>query len=452
MNTTAHLGLPYMAASQAQKHVTYNEALRGLDALVQLSVQDRDLGDPPPAPEDGARYIIPASATGAWADRAGQVAAWQDGAWAFYPPVEGWLAWLVDEQRILAFDGTTWIALDAASADIEVLEQLGINTAADATNRLAVKADATLFSHDDVTPGSGDHRLKLNKSSVASTASALFQSDWSGRAEIGLTGDDNLHVKVSADGANWTDALRIEAATGAVRLPATVVETQPMNLLKDGGRFSGSPEPASFAASSFVAPDYLTPYNGAAFASGPRYTANSSTYGGPNDALDPDIEAFMAKLKDPGNARRYSVEFFVLQVTAGSGTLTAPVSVDGVDHYRAVENAYSPVPSHFTLNFHVLVKSGSVALTRVPQNETLFIDGDVVAASPSISSDQGWRQVTRRYAFDPRDYGGYSQVLIGLHATPGSVFYIAAPFLSPGHTPSRSGLLYGLIPGLEAWR
>jgi len=38
---TTHLLLPHILASQAQKHVTHNEALRLLDAMVQLSVLDR---------------------------------------------------------------------------------------------------------------------------------------------------------------------------------------------------------------------------------------------------------------------------------------------------------------------------------------------------------------------------------------------------------------------------
>ena len=42
-----HLLLPYIQAAQAQKHVTHNEAMRLLDAVVQLSVLDRDLTAPP---------------------------------------------------------------------------------------------------------------------------------------------------------------------------------------------------------------------------------------------------------------------------------------------------------------------------------------------------------------------------------------------------------------------
>lgn len=37
-----------------------------------------------------------------------------------------------------------------------------------------------------------------------------------GHAEIGLAGDSDLSVKVSADGAAWTEALRVAAASGQV--------------------------------------------------------------------------------------------------------------------------------------------------------------------------------------------------------------------------------------------
>ena len=43
---TANLALPLMAAAQAQKHVTHNEALVALDTLAQLAVLDKDLTAP----------------------------------------------------------------------------------------------------------------------------------------------------------------------------------------------------------------------------------------------------------------------------------------------------------------------------------------------------------------------------------------------------------------------
>jgi hypothetical protein len=92
VDATPNLGLPYILAAQSQKHVTHNEALRALDAVVQLSVLDRDLAAPPGWPTNGARYIVAASPTGAWSGHAGDIAAYQDGAWAFYDPGEGFIA------------------------------------------------------------------------------------------------------------------------------------------------------------------------------------------------------------------------------------------------------------------------------------------------------------------------------------------------------------------------
>jgi hypothetical protein len=217
MDDTPNLVLPYIMAAQAQKHVTHNEAIRALDALVQLAVLDRDLSAPPVSPADGARYIIAASPTGAWAGEAGSIAAWQDGAWRFYAPREGWLAWVADEGALLYFDGADW----AAATSFGDPPMLGINATADTTNRLAVASDASLFSHD----GAG-HQMKINKAAAGDTASQLFQTGFSGRAEFGLTGDDDWHVKVSPDGTTWHEALIADRATGRVTFPNTPIWRQ----------------------------------------------------------------------------------------------------------------------------------------------------------------------------------------------------------------------------------
>lgn len=215
MEQSANLQLPYIMPSQAQKHVTHNEAVRTLDALVQLAVLDRDRVTPPESPADGDRYLVAAGGTAAWAGKDGTIAAWQDGAWAFLAPKAGWLLWAADEERLLAFDGAAWI--DAAVHSVNPAPLVGVNTAAEATNRLAVKSPASLFDGED-----GDHRLKINKAAAADTASLVFQSGYSGRAEFGLAGDDDWHVKVSADGAAWTEALKVDRATGRVSLPAAL--------------------------------------------------------------------------------------------------------------------------------------------------------------------------------------------------------------------------------------
>lgn len=227
MDTTPNLTLPYIMAAQAQKHVTHNEAIRALDAIVQLAVADRNLTAPPASPTNGARYIVGSGATGVWAGHDGQLAAYQDGAWIFYAPQEGWLAWVADENALIAWDGTAWIVAGSGGGGSSISLNpatgglIGVNATADATNRLAVKTNATLFSHDDVTPGTGDMRQVLNKAAASKTVSQLYQSNWSGRAETGLTGDDNFHVKVSADGSTWKEAIVVDRTSGSVTFPNT---------------------------------------------------------------------------------------------------------------------------------------------------------------------------------------------------------------------------------------
>lgn len=212
MTDTPHLGLPLIAASQSQKHVTHNEALRILDTLVQLAVLDRDLSTPPVSPSDGQRWIVAASPTGAWAGHANHIAAWQDDAWRFSIPQVGWLAYVTDENSLLAWDGSAWVA--AIEFALNNLSHLGINTSADDTNRLAVKSDAVLLSHDDVTPGSGDMRVTLNKSAANKDAGFVFQDAFSTRALFGLLGDNDFTVKVSPDGSAFFNAARFFGLCG----------------------------------------------------------------------------------------------------------------------------------------------------------------------------------------------------------------------------------------------
>ena len=217
MEQTTNLTLPYIVGNQNQKHITHNEALRMLDALVQLSVLDRDLSAPPDAPADGARYIVADGASGAWTGWEGSVAAYQDGAWVEFVPLAGWLSWLEDESKLLCYDGAGWsdfisTSLGAALAGGS-FDKIGVNASADATNRLALSSSASLFNH----AGNG-HQIKVNKAAAGDTNSLLFQTNWSGCAEMGCAGNDDFSIKVS-DGSSWYNGLVVKKDSGAVYLP-----------------------------------------------------------------------------------------------------------------------------------------------------------------------------------------------------------------------------------------
>ena len=300
MDATSNLELPFIMAAQAQKHVTHNEALRALDTVVQLMVLDKDLSSPPASPAEGARYIVAASPTDAWAGHAGHIAAYQDGAWAFHVPREGWLTWAADEDALYVWTGSAWAAFSGGGGSLDnVVEDaspqlggdldanghtiafddgtgltddagneqvtfhktasavnqigitnaatgsapqiaaegadtnidltlagkgtghpkaalFGVNATADATTKFAVAAAASLFNH----AGNG-HQAKINKNAAGDTASLLFQTGTSGRAEMGTAGDDDFHFKVSADGSVWKEAIVIDRTTGIASFPLT---------------------------------------------------------------------------------------------------------------------------------------------------------------------------------------------------------------------------------------
>jgi hypothetical protein len=233
--TTPRLALPLIAAGQAQKHVTHNEALAELDALVHLACLDKDRASPPPSPAEGDRYLVLASApTGAWAGLSGQVVRFQDGVWIGAVPRAGWLAWIADEGLLYVHSGSAWIALGSTIAALQNLARLGLGTTADAGNPFAAKLNKALWTALTTGEGgSGDLRYTLNKQAAGNVLSLLFQSGFSGRAELGLTGDDDLSLKVSADGGTFTEALRIDRVTGnvdATAAEASIAAAATVNL------------------------------------------------------------------------------------------------------------------------------------------------------------------------------------------------------------------------------
>lgn len=214
MSRTTRLDLPLLLASQADKHVSYNEAMLTLDISVQLTIMSRASSTPPFDAKEGDCYIPKAPANGAWNGLHNQLVAFQNGEWQSVPVKAGWLGWLLDEGINIRYNGAAWNPVPVVSS-VNPIDQVGINTTADTTNRLAVKSEAVLLSHP--SEALGNLQVKLNKSQATTTGSTLFQTNWSGRAEIGLIGSDDLAVKVSPDGTNFKTALSIDRTNGGLK-------------------------------------------------------------------------------------------------------------------------------------------------------------------------------------------------------------------------------------------
>ena len=117
---SARLGLPMLAAGQAQKEWTHNEALALLDMVAAGGVESMGLDAPPPAPAEGRAWIVGSAPTRAWAGRARHVAGWTGGGWRFVPPAEGMGLWVADVRMPARFEAGAWVPGELRAARVLV--------------------------------------------------------------------------------------------------------------------------------------------------------------------------------------------------------------------------------------------------------------------------------------------------------------------------------------------
>lgn len=215
---SGRLGLPYLAAGQMQKHVTVNDALTRLDALVQARIESRSLTVQPTAPPDGALYLIPPGASGDdWGVRpSGALVRFEAGGWSPLEPPSGMLAFIVDTAELVVRVGDAWLSGGECLKSLQGVERLGIGVTGASFPFVASLNDALWTARGVADGGDGDLQMVLNKQAAANRLSLLFQAASEGRAEFALVGDDVFQLKVSDDGVTWRSAWTVDCATGGV--------------------------------------------------------------------------------------------------------------------------------------------------------------------------------------------------------------------------------------------
>jgi hypothetical protein len=169
---TPRLTLPEIAEAQAQKYLTHNEGLAILDALVMPSVLSATTTAPPLSPSEGDAYIVPPGATGAWASHDGDLTEYQNAAWAFFTPTEGWSAWVIDESARYVFAPAAW---GRENAYAEVAQHfVGKPTSSQVVFRFAAARAGTITGGAAVA-------------AVAATASAVFSVKVNGSGKWNIT-------------------------------------------------------------------------------------------------------------------------------------------------------------------------------------------------------------------------------------------------------------------------
>lgn len=115
--------LPLLAAGQAQKEITHNEALTLLDLVVQPCVEAVGVNVAPASPATGQAWVIGDQPTGAWQDHAGMLAGWTDGGWRFLSPRPSLSVWNKAAQCRSEWDGAAWQTGRVVAREVTVAQK-----------------------------------------------------------------------------------------------------------------------------------------------------------------------------------------------------------------------------------------------------------------------------------------------------------------------------------------
>lgn len=219
MDETGILQLPLMQASQAQKHVTVNEAFRRLDGLVQLRLQSLTETTPPVTAAEGECWFVPSGGVNDWAGHDGEVAMFANGGWVFAAPQVGWTAWDVTDAIEVTFDGTLWqggyaaISANGAGMRFQVLEFDHVITAG------STNATATVIP---------SHAMVFAVTARVTDTITGTLSSW----ELGADGSSDRF----GSGLGLVVSSFVKGVLGS---PLTGYSAMPLDLTATGGDFAG---------------------------------------------------------------------------------------------------------------------------------------------------------------------------------------------------------------------
>ncbi len=109
-------GLPMLAAGQAQKELTHNEALVLIDALLFPVAQASAVNTPPSGPTAGQCWLVGSLPSGAWTGHALKLAIWTTAGWRFAPMPLGAVVAVGPEKRWSRRTDAGWLAAPVIAA------------------------------------------------------------------------------------------------------------------------------------------------------------------------------------------------------------------------------------------------------------------------------------------------------------------------------------------------
>ena len=230
MTNTPNLSLPYLAAAQAQKHVTVNEALSLIDALAQIAVKSIGATSPPATPVEGERHIIGSGATGAWSGWDNSVALFSGSAWLRLIPQAGWMAWGVLAGELLVWNGSAWTSLDMALGLLKRASSVRVaqGLAGSATDMVVAEELLSNLSGASVT----------STITIPDRAIVLGVST---RTVTAIAGASSYDCGIAGEISKFGGSLGVAAGSTNVGVigPQAFYSATPIILTANGGNFTG---------------------------------------------------------------------------------------------------------------------------------------------------------------------------------------------------------------------
>lgn len=103
-----------------------DDNLKKLGAVINAAVLG--IVNTPSATAEGTRYIVGSSPTGDFAGKAGNLAVRVGGAWTFYAPAAGWVAWVPSSNTVYRYNGSAWVTPPVQNPAQPFLEVSGPST------------------------------------------------------------------------------------------------------------------------------------------------------------------------------------------------------------------------------------------------------------------------------------------------------------------------------------
>jgi len=218
MANTPNLNLPLVASAQAQKHITVNESLTLIDAVLRGDLSGWNEDTPPVAPISGEVFLLGSSPSGDWSGQDGKLAYFTDGGWRFLTPQAGWGFFDPAEKARVTFDGTSW------AKDTPRIHEAGAETRLE----IAVTEHAVQAGPDNVTA------VLIPSHAHVFAVTAKVSSEVTGTGgswKLGVAGAEDRY----GSGIGFADGSLSKGVTGT---GVTYYADTPLVLTCEGGDFA----------------------------------------------------------------------------------------------------------------------------------------------------------------------------------------------------------------------